>query len=102
MWKRLIRTLTSERFIAVRDGVDVAAVDLHYLASGTVEGTVFLFNAANWTEEGIPGLLGSLDEVMLPDVDLASGSLSYTVVRGEVVGTFQAAQNDAPSAGGRP
>ena len=39
-WKRTLRTASSERFLAQRDGKDVAAVDLHYLASGTVAGTV--------------------------------------------------------------
>ena len=95
-WKRLLRTLTSERFLATRDGKDVAAVDVHYLASGTVEGTVFLFSHAQWTEEQVPELLSSLDDTMLPDVDLASGSLTYTVVKGEVVGTFHASDTPPP------
>jgi hypothetical protein len=89
-WKRLLRTPSSERFIAVRDGVDVAAVDLHYLATGHVAGTVFLFSAAGWREQEVAEVLRSLDETMLPDVDLDSGSLTYTVVHGEVWGNFEA------------
>lgn len=42
IWKRTLRTSSSERFLATRDGKDVAAVDLHYLANGTVSGTVVL------------------------------------------------------------
>lgn len=91
-WKRMIRTLTSERFLAIREGNDVAAVDLHYLASGTVVGTVFLFKSAGWREAEVSDILQSLDESMLPDVDLAAGSLSYTVVHGEIWGTFEASE----------
>ncbi|MSU27597.1 MAG: hypothetical protein EXS27_06730 [Pedosphaera sp.] len=76
--------------MATRDGKDVAAVDLHYLANGTVSGTVVLLKEAGWKEADIPQLLQSLDEDFLPDVDLASGTLTYTVVLGEVVGNFEA------------
>jgi hypothetical protein len=41
-WKRTLRTASSERFLAQRDGKDLAAVDLHYLANGTVAGTVII------------------------------------------------------------
>jgi len=34
-WKRTLRTASSERFLAQREGKDVAAVDLHCLASGS-------------------------------------------------------------------
>jgi len=68
----------------------VAAVDLHYLANGTVSGTVVLLKEAGWKEADIPQLLQSLDEDFLPDVDLASGTLTYTVVIGEVMGNFEA------------
>jgi hypothetical protein len=89
-WKRLLRTLSSERFIATRDGTDIAAVDLHYLGTGLGTGTVFLFATAGWKESEVEGLLRSLDEAMLPDVNLDAGSLSYTVVHGEVWGQFEA------------
>jgi hypothetical protein len=49
-WKRTLRTASSERFLAQREGKDVAAVDLHYLASGTVAGTVILLKEAEWQE----------------------------------------------------
>jgi hypothetical protein len=89
-WKRTLRTASSERFLAQREGKDVAAVDLHYLANGTVAGTVILLKDAGWKESDVPTLLGSLDEDFLPDVDLEYGNLNYTVVIGEVLGIFEA------------
>lgn len=89
-WKRSLRTGSSERFLAVRDGNDIAAVDLHYLRNGTVAGTVILLKEAGWKEADIPDLLKSLDEDFLPDVSLDDGNLNYTVVVGEIIGNFEA------------
>jgi len=89
-WKRTLRTNSSERFLATRDGKEAAAVDLHYLANGTVNGTVILLKSAGWEDADIPALLQSLDEDFLPDVDLERGTLSYTVVVGEVLGNWEA------------
>lgn len=89
-WKRTLRTASSERFLAQREGRDVAAVDLHYLANGTVAGTVILLKYAGWKESDVPALLGSLDEDFLPDVDLDHGNLNYTVVLGDVLGIYEA------------
>jgi len=94
-WKRTLRTSSSERFLAVKDGKDVAAVDLHYLANGTVAGTVILLKAAGWVEADIPNLLESLDQDFLPEVDLDAGNLTYTVVMGEVIGNWEANPTDA-------
>ena len=93
-WKRTLRTPSSERFLALKDGKDAAAVDLHYLANGTVSGTVILLRSAEWTETDVPKLLALLDEDFLPDVDLQQGTLVYTVVFGELVGNYQAATDD--------
>lgn len=89
-WKRTLRTTTSERFLAQKAGNDVAAVDLHYLANGTVAGTVILLKEAGWKEADVPALLSSLDEDFLPDVDLEQGNLHYTVVIGEILGNYEA------------
>ncbi len=89
-WKRTLRTCSSERFLATRDGKDVGAVDLHYLADGAVAGTVILLKEAGWKEADVPKLLESLDEDFLPDVDLETGNLNYTVVMGEVLGNWEA------------
>ena len=93
-WKRTLRTPSSERFLLLRDGKEAAAVDLHYLASGTVSGTVILLKSAGWTEEEIPQLLKSLDDDFLPDVDLDRGTLAYTVILGELIGVFEAESSD--------
>jgi len=90
-WKRTLRTPSSERFLAVRDGRDIAAVDLHYLPNGTVAGTVIILDDAGVVEGDIPKLLQSLDEDFLPEVDLSRGNLNYTVVMGRVIGNFEAA-----------
>ena len=91
-WKRTLRTSSSERFLAFRDGKEVAAVDLHYLANGHVSGTVILLRDAGWNENDVPKLLASLDDDFLPDVDLKQGTLTYTVVLGEVLGNYEASQ----------
>ena len=93
-WKRTLRTASSERFLLQRDGQDAAAVDLHYLANGTVSGTVILLKSAGWTEEEIPKLLKSIDDDFLPDVDLERGTLTYTVILGELIGVFEAEASD--------
>lgn len=91
-WKRTLRSPSSERFLATREGRDVAAADLHYLQDGTVAGTVILLSDAGWSESEIPALLKQLDEDFLPGVDLNSGNLSFTVVMGAVVGSFEPTQ----------
>jgi len=95
-WKRTLRTPSSERFLALRDGHDMAAVDLHYLANGTVAGTVIILKGAGLDESNIEQLLSALDDEFLPDVDLERGNLTYTVVLGEVLGNWEA---EKPSKG---
>lgn len=85
-WKRTIRTHTSERFVAVRGEAEVASADLHYLADGSVLGTVVLYRDAGWSEEQIPDMLASLDEDMLPNVDAAEGNVRFAVYLAEMIG----------------
>ena len=99
IWKRTIQTGSSERFLATREGRDIAAVDLHYLPDGDVSGTVTLFKEAGWSEQEIPALLRSIDEELLPDVDLKSGNLTFTVVMGEVLGNWEADEDGSSMAG---
>jgi len=89
-WKRILKTASSERFLAVKSGKDAAAIDLHYLDDGTVAGTVCLLKDAGWSEDNIPNFLQQIDEDLLPNVDLQQGNLIFTVVFGEVVGNFDA------------
>jgi hypothetical protein len=96
-WKRTLRTSSSERFVATRDGHEVAAVDLHFLPDGTARGTVILLTGSQdeesdsigWREEEVPDLLASLDDEFLPNHDAASGDLTYTVVIGRLIGSFE-------------
>jgi len=88
-WKRVLRSTSSERFLALHDGRDAAAIDLHYLADGTVAGTVVLLEGAGLTEAQIPDLLKALDDDFLPGVDLRSGSVMFTVVAGRLVGNYE-------------
>jgi len=91
IWKRTLRTPHSERFLGVRDGADAVAIDLHYLPDGTVAGTVTLLASENIADDAVPALLAAFDDDFLPGVNLASGNLTFTVIRGEVVGNFEAA-----------
>ena len=95
-WKRTLRTPSSERFLAIRDGKDLAAVDLHYLTNGTVAGTVIILKDSGLDESNIQPLLSTLDDEFLPNVDLEHGNLTYTVVLGEVLGNWEA---ERPSMG---
>lgn len=93
-WKRTLRTASSERFLCERDGKEAAAVDLHYIPNGTVAGTVILLADCGWKDEEIPALLRSLDDDLLPGVDVDEGSLIFTVVQGRVVGNYESQQDD--------
>ena len=70
---------------------------MHYLANGTVAGTVILLKSANLKEANIQPLLASLDEDFLPDVDLAHGTLTYTVVIAELLGNYEAYHTPDPA-----
>lgn len=92
-WKRTLRTPSSERFLALHKDQDAVAVDLHYLANGTIAGTVIILKNSGIKDEYIPALLSALDDEFLPDVDLSHGNLTYTVVRGDVIGNWDAEES---------
>lgn len=86
---RVFRTTTSERFLLQQaEGVDAAALDLHYLANGAVTGTLIIYDDAGIQDDGVPAILKSIDERLLPEVSLEEHNLSFTVVIGRVVGRF--------------
>jgi hypothetical protein len=89
-WMRTLRTASSERLLARAEGRDVAAVDLHHLEDGVVAGTVVVLRDAGLKESDVPALLSDLDENWLPGVDLARGNLTFTVVMGDVMGSYEA------------
>ena len=86
---RVLRTASSERYmIQPRPNQDAAALDLHYLADGSVAGTLFLFENGGIGDRDVPELLRHIDEVLLPYASREDGSLGFTVVRGHVVGSY--------------
>lgn len=85
---RVIRTPYSERFLLRSDNQDRAALELHYLSSGRVDGTLILFQDQGIAESEIPSILSRIDEVLLPDVSVAKQNLSFTVVVGRPLGAF--------------
>ena len=101
VWKRTLRTTSSERFLGFlpdKDGTNMreaVAVDLHYLSTGVAAGTVILLEGFAWDEEQVPALLKSLDEDFLPDVDQSSGTLTYTVVLGRVLANYESHSDEA-------
>ena len=96
-WKRTVRTNTSERFLGLDNGVEVAAADIHYLSNGQVAGTMILLEHAapngEWNNAAILDVLRSLDDGYLPDVDVDAGNLNYTVVVAKVLGNYQGASD---------
>jgi hypothetical protein len=97
-WKRTLRTPSSERFLALRDGREVAAIDMHYMDQGVAAGTVVLLDDAGWKDGDIPAFLQALDNDLLPGVDLDTGNLVFSVVVGRLVGNFEADSGDGKSA----
>ena len=86
---RAFRTPSSERFIVqIKEGEDAAVLELHYLPHGKVAGTVIIFEQSHIFEASVPDLLQTIDEVLLPDVSIANDQVSFTVVRGHIVGSF--------------
>ena len=87
---RVLRTASSERYlIQPRPNEDAAALDLHYLSGGNVAGTLVLFEGTGFKDSDVPALVQYLDEVLLPDVRPDTESVSFTVVRGRVVGAYE-------------
>lgn len=85
---RTIRTAHSERFLLRDRTRDIAAVDIHFLESGKGDATLIVFDDSGLSEQQVPELLTTIDEVLLPNVSVDEGNLSFTVVFGRVVGAF--------------
>jgi hypothetical protein len=87
---RALRTPHSERFLLTEPGAEMecAVLDVHYLANGTVRGTVVVFEGAGVSESEVPALLQRIDEQLLPDVQLDDATLEFTVVSGRVLGAY--------------
>ena len=86
---RALRTASSERFIIqAKEGTDSAVLDLHYLATGNVAGTLILLEGGGISENAVADLLQQIDEVLLPEVAIDHHKVSFTAVMGRVVGHF--------------
>ena len=92
---RVLRTPGSERFIVRMARVDSALIELHYLASGAVHGTLIVFDGAGISAPDIPTVLTHIDEVLLPDVSFDDEKLLFTVVVGRVHGSYEAESQSA-------
>ncbi|MBM4002757.1 MAG: hypothetical protein FJ295_05635 [Planctomycetes bacterium] len=88
---RALRTSSSERYLIHIDGTgDDAALDLHYLADGTVAGTLIVLDKQYASKEMVAVIVEEIDRMLLPSVSVTEGNLSFTVVKGSVIGTFTA------------
>jgi hypothetical protein len=86
---RVLRTSSSERYLLHIDGVkDDAALDLHYLSDNSVAGTLIVLNDKFAKEKKVAEIVEAIDKILLPNVSLEEGNLSFTVVQGTVIGSF--------------
>lgn len=86
---RMVRTDNSERFVLLgADGAELGMFDLHFLTSGNVIGSLVLLDEELADGESVEKLLHRIDEELLPAVSLDDKNLSFTVVKGELIGTF--------------
>lgn len=86
---RTVRSNSSERYLLRTDSAkDAAALDLHYLADGSVAGTLVLLDKSLASQGQIEELLANIDETLLPMASFNAKNLSFTVVSGKVIGNF--------------
>lgn len=91
---RLFRTASSERFLMHDDrGSDIGLLDLHFLADGTVAGSLFLLKNKVREEADMRPILDQIDEELVPTASLKDANLTFTVTHGELVGTFSSEED---------
>ena len=92
-WKRTLRTTSSVRFLAQREGRDVAAVDLsaNFPAVGQSIRAPLPLSCPVECEALFHW--GQLFRISAFPLCLDHGNLNYTVVIGEVLGNFEAQKN---------
>ena len=92
---RVLRTPSSERYLLHIDGVgDDLALDLHYLQDGSVAGTLIVLDEKYASEATVVEIVERIDKILLPSVSLEEGNLSFTVVKGSLIGSFVGEQTD--------
>lgn len=70
-------------------GRDVASLDVHYLGDGSVVGTLVILCDSVSAEDEIKAVLQYFDESLLPMASLDEKNLSFTVLRGHLVGQYE-------------
>lgn len=85
---RTLRTPYSERFLLVKNAIDVGALDIHYRLDGTAAATLTILEDSTIPDSELPTLLTKIDEVLFPEISVVEKNLFFTVVRGRVIGTF--------------
>ena len=84
---RTLRTPYSERFLLVKNAIDIGALDIHYRLDGTAAATLIILEDSTIPDAELPALLTKIDEVLFPEISVVEKNL-FTVVRGKVIGTF--------------
>jgi len=88
---RTLRTSSSERFLVQdieKPDVDIAAIDVHHLDNQVVTATVIVLVNEYSNDRFLNSLIETVDTRLLPMACLNDGDLSFTVVKGQVVGQF--------------
>lgn len=86
---RVFRTASSERYFLRSQGVELGCLDLHYLANGTVQALLILYEGTSGLGYDINFLLRHIDDVLLPEVSMEDSKLLYTVFHGRALGAFE-------------
>ncbi|MEX1042340.1 MAG: hypothetical protein WDZ51_17035 [Pirellulaceae bacterium] len=86
---RLLRTASSERYILEDDnGTDLGLIDIHFLGDQKVVATLFLMDPQAEAITDVQPILDEIDLELLPTASVDESNLSFTVIRGSLVGTF--------------
>jgi hypothetical protein len=85
---RAFRTSSSERFFLRYVSIEFGCLELHYLANGTVQALLVIYDDATRPTEDIGLILKHIDDVLLPEVSLEDSKLLYSVFTGRAAGSF--------------
>jgi hypothetical protein len=76
--------------------IQAAFADRDYSHVGSAAGTAFLFEDGGIADDRVPEFLQCFDEALLPEASLDEHNLSFTVVRGRVLGDFRPERDASP------
>ncbi|MBI3818501.1 MAG: hypothetical protein HY286_07415 [Planctomycetes bacterium] len=86
--KRVFRTQSSERYLLMRGGAELAALDCHFLDGGHVQATLIFTDNAEHPHAEIEQILTWLDDNLFPEASRDAANLNFIVVSGRVIGHF--------------